>query len=103
MSFTWSAGMTPVWKINSGEFAGWYSNDAIYDARGRHIGCLAGASAYSLDGEYLGEIHEAQWIGRPRGVHGNHPAPLVKAENVAHAPLPDRTGLGLPDWADPEF
>jgi hypothetical protein len=95
--------MTPVWKITSGEFAGWYSSDALYNSRGIHIGCLAGASAYSLAGEYLGDIHEAQWIGRPDGVHRNHAPALVKAENVAHAPLPDREGLALPGWVDPAF
>lgn len=95
--------MTPIWKIKSGKFAGWYSNDALYDAQGRHIGCLAGTSAYSLGGEFLGEIHEAQWIGWPVGVHRNHPPPQIKAENVAHAPLADRTGLALADWNDPAF
>lgn len=95
--------MTPIWKIKSGKFAGWYSNDALYDARGKHIGCLAGACAYSLSGQYLGEIHDAQWIGRPMGVHRNHASALVKAENVAHAALADREGLDLTDWVDPDF
>ncbi len=95
--------MTPIWKINSGKFAGWYSNESLYDARGIQIGFLAGNSAYTLGGEYLGEIHEAQWIGRPVGVHRNQPPALVKAENVAHAPLPDRQGLALAEWSDPGF
>jgi hypothetical protein len=95
--------MTPVWRVRSGKFAGWYSNDALYDERGRYIGFLAGTVAYATDGKYLGEIHEAEWIGRPPSAHANHPGPHPRGENLAHAPLADRTGLELPEWKDPDF
>jgi hypothetical protein len=95
--------MTPVWKIRSGKFAGWYSNDALYDERGRYIGFLAGTVAYAADGRYLGEIHDAEWIGRPPGKHSDHPGLHPSGDNLAHAPLANRSGLGLPDWNDPDF
>ena len=34
--------MTPLWKVRSGHFAGWYSNDALYDASGHNVGYMAG-------------------------------------------------------------
>lgn len=95
--------MTPVWKVRSGKFAGWYSNDALYDHRGRWLGVLAGAAAYSSEGRYLGEIHAAEWIGRAPGEHPDRPGPHPQGENVAHAPLADRPGLNLPGWEDPSY
>jgi hypothetical protein len=95
--------MTPVWKVRSGKFAGWYSNDALYDHGGRWLGFLAGAAAYSSEGRYLGEIHGAEWIGRAPGNHADHPGPHLPGENLAHAPLADRPGLNLPGWEDPNY
>ncbi|HQU42295.1 MAG TPA: hypothetical protein PK867_05760 [Pirellulales bacterium] len=95
--------MTPVWKVRSGKFAGWYSNDALYDDLGQYIGFLAGTTAYSTTGEYLGEIYQADWIGRAPGPHADHPGPHPQGENVAHARLADRTGRDLSDWQDPTY
>jgi len=95
--------MTPVWKIRSGKFAGWYSNDALYDQRGRYIGFLAGPIAYSTAGKYLGEIHDVEWIGRAPGTHANHAGPYPRGNNLAHAPLADRAAHDLAGWEDPEY
>ncbi len=95
--------MIPVWKVRSGKFAGWYSNDALYDRCGRWLGFLAGTVAYTGDGRYLGEIHEAEWIGRSPGEHAAYLGPHMRGENVAHAPLADRPGLDLPGWDDPSY
>jgi hypothetical protein len=95
--------MTPVWKVRSGKFAGWYSSDAIYDDCGRYLGFLAGSTVYSIEGKYLGEIHQAEWIGRAPGNHADHPGLHPVGENVAHARLADRPGLDLPDWQDPNY
>jgi hypothetical protein len=95
--------MTPLWKVRSGRFAGWYSNDALYDEHGRWLGFLAGSTAYNKDGAYLGELHGAEWIGRSPGDHAMHLGPHSPGENLAHAPLADRPGLQLPGWDDPGF
>ena len=95
--------MTPIWKIRSGKFAGWYSNDALYDDRGRYVGFLAGATAYSTGGQYLGEIHQGEWIGRSPGKHADHAGPHPRGDNVAHAPLADRPSPELPGWEDPNY
>ena len=96
--------MTPLWKIASGHFAGWYTSDALYDAQGTNIGYLAGMVGYSRLGKYLGEVYKAEWIGRRADGHDDSP-PVASAhhENVAHAPLPDRAGLSLNGWSDPDF
>lgn len=95
--------MTPVWRMASGRFAGWYSNDALYDELGRHVGYLAGTAAYSLAGKYLGEIHRAEWIGKPPGERPRGAAPHARGEDVAHARLADRTALALAGWSDPDY
>jgi len=95
--------MIPLWKVRSGQFAGWYSNDALYGADGRNIGYMAGMVAYALSGEFLGEVIRAEWIGRPRGAQHQSPGPREHRENVAHARLPDRTALALDNWDDPGF
>jgi hypothetical protein len=95
--------MTPLWKVHSGRFAGWYSNDALYDTAGRNVGYLAGMVAYSLAGKYLGEVVRAEWIGRPQNVDHRSPGPRVHSDNVAHAALADRPALELEGWDDPDF
>ena len=95
--------MTPLWKVRSGRFAGWYSNDALYDANGKNIGYMAGMVAYALSGDFLGEVTRAEWIGRPPGVEHRSPGPREHRENVAHARLADRQPLNLNDWEDPDF
>ena len=93
--------LTPLWKISSGQFAGWHSNDTLYDAAGRHIGYLAGHLAYSLDGEFLGEIYQGEWIGHRSSKVADRGERRVQAKTIAHDRLPDRSGLTLADWSDP--
>lgn len=92
---------TPLWKIRSGQFAGWHTNNSLFDTTGNHVGYLAGHVAYGLDGRLLGEIHQAEWIGKRANVvyaaGESHP----RADSVAHARLPDRAGLDASDWTDP--
>jgi hypothetical protein len=95
--------MTPLWKVRSGSFAGWYSNDALYDADGKNIGYMAGMVAYALSGTFLGEVTRAEWIGRPPGAPHRSPGPREHRENVAHARLADRPPLNLSGWEDPGF
>lgn len=95
--------MTPIWRIRSGRFAGWYSSDALYDSTGHNIGYMAGISAFSLSGEYLGDIHAAEWIGCRADTTHISPGPRKHFDNVAHAPLNNRQGLKIDGWDDPNF
>lgn len=92
---------TPIWKIRSGQFAGWHTTDALFNAEGRHVGYLAGHVAYGLDGRFLGEIYQGEWIGRHNAAKHSPGEPHEQADSVAHARLADRAGLALADWSDP--
>ena len=46
--------MQPLWKIRSGNFAGWRSGDILYDANGSDVGYFNGDIAYANNGRYIG-------------------------------------------------
>ena len=105
--------MSPLWKYRSGRFAGWHSDDALYNADGLHVGYLAGHIAYDLAGRALGELIEADWIGRRSQANYSPGESQPRREGVAHARLADRPGHDDPEhgdadrddsaWSDPEF
>ena len=100
--------MSPLWKYRSGRFAGWHSDDALYNADGLHVGYLAGHIVYDLAVRALGELIEADWIGRRAQAHYPPGESQPRRESVAHARLADRPGRGDtprddPAWNDPEF
>lgn len=95
--------MKLLWKVRSGEFAGWRKTDALYDAHGSNVGYFRGDVAYSLSGEYIGEIYRDDWIGKRSGVV--HPTGGSRAgyAGIAIAPYADRAGLAVASWEDPDF
>ncbi|MGD9648778.1 MAG: 4-fold beta flower protein [Pirellulales bacterium] len=95
--------MTPLWKIRSGQFAGWHSDDALYNAEGVHVGYLAGHVVYDLRGQVVGELVDADWIGRQAQAKYPPGEPQPQRESVAHAPLANRTGRNDLAWSDPEL
>jgi hypothetical protein len=46
--------MQPLWKVRSGDFAGWRSGDILYDANGSNVGYFNMDVAYSNNGRYIG-------------------------------------------------
>lgn len=93
--------MIPLWRARSGTFAGWHTNDLLYDADGHHVGYLAGHLAYLLDGTAVGEIHQGEWIGARRNAQYPRGERQEQRDAVAHARLPNRDGLALDEWQDP--
>ena len=96
--------MKPLWKIRSGNFAGWRSDEELlYNADGMNLGYFVGDIVYSSNGFYLGEIYKDDWIGRK--VNADYPA---RDAHVPHASITDvpqagRPGLTPEDWDDPDF
>lgn len=93
-----------LWKVESGAFAGWQDDDRLYDAQGCHVGHFEGDTAYSTEGEYLGEIYRDDWIGSTEDIE--HPTGSVECslDSITAAPLPDRQGLEIEEgWSDPAF
>lgn len=94
---------TALWKVHSGAFAGWRDVDNLYDSHGCHVGHFEGDVAYTTGGKYLGEIYRDDWFGKKHGA--KHPVGEVfcTLDSIVAAPYPDRTGLGITGWQDPDF
>lgn len=94
--------MDPLWKINSGEFAGWRQGDDLYNAAGKHIGYFLGDVAYALNGKYIGEIIDGEWLGR----HANRTPPRQGAResrgNIRSVPRGRRSRRPSLMYKDPE-
>ncbi len=95
--------MKPLWKVSSGNFAGWRSGDNLYDANGNNVGCFQDNVAHSLNGRYIGEIYRDDWIGKRSGVHHGSGGSRVRAAGIAVARYAGRVGMALAGWDDPDF
>jgi hypothetical protein len=93
----------PLWKIDSGEFAGWRQGDDLYDAKGKHVGFFRDDIAYSLNGEYLGEVMDGEWLAR----HAHRVPPRIGAREsrggIRSTPRARRSGRPSRMWEDPEI
>ena len=93
----------PLWKIESGEFAGWRQGDELYDAKGKHVGYFRGDVAYHLSGDYLGEIIEDEYLGE----HAHRTRPRVGGREsrggIRGTPRARRVGRPSRMWNDPEI
>ncbi len=93
----------PLWKIASGEFAGWRQGDELYDAKGRHVGRFKGDVAYDLSGDYIGEIVDDEYLAR----HGHKTPPSIGAResrgSIRSKPRARRSGKRSRIWEDPEL
>jgi hypothetical protein len=59
--------MQPLWKVRSGNFAGWRTRDILYDAHGINVGYFNEDIACSNSSRYIGEIYRDDWIGKRLG------------------------------------
>jgi len=95
--------MDPLWKLISGQFAGWRVGEHFYDAKGRNAGFFRGEVLYALNGEYLAEVQDGEWIGRQR----NRKLPSVKGRSsrgsVRSVPRANRSGRPSKIYIDPEI
>lgn len=96
--------MKPLWKINSGKFAGWRSkDDNLYSAEGEHVGFFERGVAYSLRGSYLGEVEGDKWLGVKPGKPLSRKAPKKQRSTISKKPLPDRDARARSGWEDPDL
>lgn len=95
--------MDPLWKLNSGKFAGWRVGEHFYDAQGVNRGFFRGDVLYALNGEYLADVQDGEWLGRQR----NRKLPRVGAResrgSVRSVPRADRAGRPSKVYADPDI
>jgi hypothetical protein len=95
--------MNPLWKVSSGDFAGWRSGDNLYNANGDNVGYFRGGVAYSNNGQYIGEIYRDDWIGKRSGVLHGSGGSRVGTVGIAVAAYAGRVGMAIAGWDDPDF
>jgi hypothetical protein len=96
--------MKPLWKINSGEFAGWRSkNGQLYNRDGEHVGFFELDVAYSLEGTYLGEIEGEKWLGKRSKKSPTRKGPKIPRGAIKKTPLPDRDARARSGWGNPNL
>jgi hypothetical protein len=95
--------MTPLWMVKSGQFAGFKMFGYLFNLTGDNIGYLKGDVAYSLSGQYLGEIYRGDWVGIPPGASRTPGEPRPARDRFPTVPFPDRPGLPLDGWSDPQL
>ena len=95
--------MEPLWKIRSGDFAGWRRDDILYNAEGRNVGFFEGDLAFALEGKYIGEIYRNDWIGKKTNIIHAIRGSRTGYAGIALTPYANRVGLAIGGWEDPDF
>ncbi len=96
--------MKPLWRLQSGRFVGWRTDDGqLYDADGDHIGYFVDDVAYSSDGRAVGEVYGDRWLGKHETVVYPTGTQQSARESRGAAGLADRQGMALAGWTDPEL
>ncbi len=93
--------MRALWAI-SGRFAGWRSDDILYDRDGTNVGYFVDSVAYRLDGHYLGELYDDSTLGAGSGIHSRRGA-RAGSVSITVASDAERAGRSMAGWKDPEF
>lgn len=95
--------MMPLWKIKSGDFAGWRSGDRLFNADGQNVGCFRDDVAYSLHGDYLGEMYDDDRIGKRTMRMQSRGSAMMGHVGIALMRQVGRVGLAVAGWSDPDF
>lgn len=97
--------MKALYSIPSGNFAGWKdeSSNRLYDSNGDNVGYFINDIAYSLDGEYIGEITREDYIGIRIGSSYPLQSSVVPYIGISRIPSVDRIGMAVSGWEDPDF
>ena len=96
--------MKPLWRLRSGRFAGWRTEDEqLYDTDGAHLGYFVNEIAYRNDGRAIGEIYGERYLGKRETVV--YPTGTRQAARRAMdvAGMRDRDGMALAGWSDTDF
>ena len=95
--------MIPLWKLRSGQFAGWNSDGVLYGADGRNVGYFEGSLAVGLNGRVVGEMYDDRFIGYRLGIAYPLYAPRAQYAGLAFAPYAAYAGYAIGGWEDPHF
>lgn len=95
--------MKQLWKLRSGEFAGWNCNDQLYDADGKHIGYFEGDVAVGRNGRVVGEMFDDKFIEYRLGVSYPIYGSVAGCAGISVARYANYCGIAVGDWEDPHF
>ena len=95
MEVSEDASMGPLWKIRSGRFAGWKDGDLLYDSDGENVGFFDGEIAFSIRGDYIGELYNDQTIGKRQNINRGGRGSRVRHVRIARARMVNRVGVRL--------
>lgn len=93
----------PLWKLNSGEFLGMRRGDDLYDAKGHHVAYFRGNTAYLLNGDYLGEITDREFLARPVNRKPAGAAGRGSRGQINVVPRHNRSPRPSKSWEDPKI
>ena len=94
---------TPLWKPNSGEFIGMRRGDDLYDRKGHHVAYFRGDTAYLLNGDYLGQIVDREFLGRPTNRKPPGASGRSSRGQINVVPRRDRSPRPSKAWEDPKI
>ena len=95
--------MNPFWKLCSGEFAGWSSNEYLYNCTGECIGYFHDKIAADRNGRVIGEIYDSDRIGYRTGTSYAAYGAVSLCTRKALTPIANRAGCSVVGWEDPHF
>lgn len=95
--------MKPLWKVRSGDFAGWRRGDLLFDSSGKNVGYFVGDLAYSNIGVHLGQIYGDDWVGIKTGASVPAGSSRASFAGVSFIQPIGRVGLAIGGWSDPLF
>ncbi len=95
--------MQPLWKLRSGNFAGWNSNGLLYNSNGDHVGYFIDSLAFDCNGRAVGEMYDDRFIGYRTNIA--YPIGGTIARNVGISVMGYVGYVGNPvlGWDDPKF
>lgn len=93
----------PIWKIQSGEFAGWNIDDSVYDANGNNVGPVCNSLIYSCDGRCVGEFYNDTFVGKQTSKSYPKGASYAAYASIAIAHMSATAGISVSGWVDPDF
>lgn len=96
--------MTPLWRMNSGKFAGYRVEDRMYSLEGDNIGYFDGKILYALNGQCIGEAYRNKWIGKRVNVGYRYGESKNQIDAISCKPREDqRNPMEIEAWEDSIF
>jgi len=93
----------PLWRMYSGIFAGYRSEDRMFDASGRDIGYFDGRLLFSLMGQCIGEMYDGKWIGKRVNVGYPFGSCRDAGDPIACVQQEDCDPLRIEGWEDSPY